>query len=165
MVRNPMQGRLQEGLRECKARSNLVSLESPGQSPGLFSCQWYDNQKPHPQQLSNRIQIRASQPQPFPLLFPPYPPQQHRSRMIQIASLQPFPPRKEPLPFPHPPPQQHKSKIIQIMLLHPHPLSLEHPQFVAAKSLMLIASRFLFTIHSMYVACQCCLKKMRIFYH
>ena len=62
-------------------------------------------------------------------------------------------------------PQQHKSKIIQIMLLHPHPLSLEHPQFVAAKSLMLIASRFLFTIHSMYVACQCFLKKMRIFYH
>ena len=124
-----MQARLQEGLRECKARSNLVSLESPRQSPGLFSCQWYDNQKPHPQQLSNRIQIRASQPQPFPLL-------------------------KKPLPPPHPqpsllfhPPQNNRIRMIHMQLHPPEVVVCVHPpQFVAAKSLIGDTSKIIYSV-------------------
>lgn len=37
--------------------------------------------------------------------------------------------------------------MIQIIELHPHPLSVEHPQFVAVKSLMLNPPvRLLFTV-------------------
>ena len=67
-------------------------------------------------------------------------PQQHRmSKMIQILSHplpQPSPLPKNPLPFP----QQHRSNRIQMMLEHPLWPSHPHPQFVAAKSLILKSS-------------------------
>ena len=98
-------------------------------SPGLFSCQWYDNQKPHPQQLSNRIQIRASQPQPFPLL-------------------------KKPLPPPHPqpsllfhPPQNNRIRMIHMQLHPPEVVVCVHPpQFVAAKSLIGDTSKIIYSV-------------------
>lgn len=60
--------------------------------------------------------------------------------MIQMLSHPllhpPFPPKK-PLPFP---PQQHRSNRIQMMLEQPLEASHPHPQFVAAKSLILKSS-------------------------
>ena len=67
------------------------------------------------------------------------PPQQRRSKMIQIQLLscpQP-PPQLPPNPLPL---QQQSNKIIQIIELHP--LSLPHPQFVAAKSLIRDLQKF-----------------------
>ena len=73
------------------------------------------------------------------MLFPF--PQQHKSKimMMMLQSLpQPLPqlpPPKIPLPLPFPHPQKSNNRIIQIQELFP--LSqLPHPQFVAAKSLI-----------------------------
>lgn len=70
--------------------------------------------------------------------FPPQPPQQQSRRMIQIQLL------SKPQLLPHPlcpqPPQQQRRRMIQIRFPHPQEgvlLSHPHPQFVAAKSLML----------------------------
>ncbi len=48
--------------------------------------------------------------------------------------------------------QQQSKRMTQRILLHP-PLSFAHPQFAAAKSLMLLASNILFTVHSMRMTC------------
>lgn len=91
--------------------------------------------------------------------------------MIQQQPLLSFPP-KMPLPhpqllpqlLPHPqpllPPQKKSRRMIQIQLPHPHPLlfcapavhpqSLEHPQFVAVKSLILLPPKGLFMVYSMH---------------
>ena len=94
-------------------------------------------------------------PHPFPL---PQPPQQQRSRMIQrqlLSHPHPFP---QPLPQPlcPQPPQQQRSRMIQRELFpHPHPpqpgagLSHPHPQFVAAKSLMLFPPEI--SLHFQYM--------------
>ena len=72
------------------------------------------------------------QPQPFPLL-----PQQKSNRIIHKQLLLPQPLSLKVLPHP---PQQANKIINQIMELHP-PSSLHpHPQFVAAKSLILNSS-------------------------
>lgn len=75
------------------------------------------------------------------------PPQQHRRRIIQIQSqpLCSHPPHPHPPPFPKLPPQQQRIRISQIRL-HPFPPVLQpqlqsHPQFVAAKSLIIKASK------------------------
>jgi hypothetical protein len=86
------------------------------------------------------------------------PPQQHSRRTIQIQS---HPPQKleqlcsqHPLPKPQNPPlppQQHRIRISQIMLPPlPPVLQLQlqlqsHPQFVAAKSLMLVPPKDIYT--------------------
>jgi len=88
------------------------------------------------------------------------PPQQHSRRMIQIQS---HPPQKllqlcsqHPLPIPQnpplpPPQQQHRIRISQIMLqplppvLQPQLQLQSHPQFVAAKSLMLVPPKDIYT--------------------
>lgn len=71
--------------------------------------------------------------------------------MIQMLSQHPplplFPKKEPPLP-----PQQQSSRMIQMMLLHPHPLSFPHPQFVAAKSLI-VDSLQIFIYSSYYVGC------------
>ena len=59
--------------------------------------------------------------------------------MIQMLS-HPLPHPPFPLKKPPFPPQQQSSNRIQIMLEHPLELSHPHPQFVAAKSLMLKSS-------------------------
>ena len=121
--------------------------KSPGAvdpHPGLFLPEHLGGlkkgQQPHPQLLLL--------PHPQPLLF--HPPQQNRRiRTSQQSELQPL------LLFPHPPPpQQERRSRIQIILQplfpnrllletphplsQPQPLSHPHPQFVAAKSLMLL---------------------------
>lgn len=120
--------------------------KSPGAvdpHPGLFLPEHLGGlkkgQQPHPQLLLL--------PHPQPLLF--HPPQQNRRiRTSQQSELQPL------LLFPHPhPPQQERRSRIQIILQplfpnrllletphplsQPQPLSHPHPQFVAAKSLIL----------------------------
>ena len=90
------------------------------------------HQQPHP----------LPQPLPQPRKLLPLP-QQSRSRMIQ---QQLSPPKPHPLPQPLPFPQQASRRMIQIQLLHPQPLlqpllSHPHPQFVAAKSLILFPPR------------------------
>lgn len=75
------------------------------------------------------------QPQPFPQpLFP----QRHIRQMIQRIQLQELSPKRL-VPLPHPHPQ---------LLLQPQP-SFPHPQFVAAKSLMVKILQILFTLHIM----------------
>ena len=72
-----------------------------------------------------RIRFRCSQQQSFP---PP---------------LHPHPllfPQKDPFP------QQERRRMIQIIELHPHPLSVEHPQFVAVKSLISDLQINIFTV-------------------
>ncbi len=97
------------------------------------------------------LEMSDQQPKPHPF---PHPPQQQRRRMIQIQLLsQPFPHPHPPPLCPHPP-QQHRSRMIQIMLLPhpPHPdagASHPHPQFVAAKSLMLIPPEL--SLHFQYM--------------
>jgi hypothetical protein len=61
-------------------------------------------------------------PQPFPL-----PPQMQERSRIQMMQLQELPPPKNPIPLPQPLSQ---------------PLSHPHPQFVAAKSLIVKSSKF-----------------------
>lgn len=67
-------------------------------------------------------------------------PQQHTSKRIitmmlqSQPMLQPLLPPRIPPPFPQPP-QKSNNRIIQIQELFP-PSQLPHPQFVAAKSLM-----------------------------
>lgn len=67
--------------------------------------------------------------------------------------LQLFPPHPHPHPNPNPPPpQQHKRIRIQMMLFPPLPPvvhSHPQPQFVAAKSLILIPPEIFFTIYHM----------------
>ncbi len=89
-------------------------------------------------QESNRIQMSQSQ--------------------LELLLSQPQPPN---VPRPHPllPPKQERSRIIQIML-HPHPLLLLlqpvlHPQLVAVKSLILIASELFLWFILCAQACQC----------
>ena len=82
------------------------------------------------------------QPLPQPRKLLPFP-QKSRSRIIQQQLSLPKPyPLPQPLPFP----QQASRRMIQIQLLHPQPLlqpllSHPHPQFVAAKSLILFPPR------------------------
>ena len=98
-----------------------------------------------------------------PLL--PQPPQQKRSKMIQmqLSLPKPQPPQPELL-CPHPP-QQESRRMIQMMLLHPLfcVVSQPHPQFVAAKSLMFESSG-IFCLHSMIcrAACLFCLSGEKI---
>ena len=90
------------------------------------------HQQPHP----------LPQPLPQPRKLLPFP-QKSRSRIIQQQLSLPKPyPLPQPLPFP----QQASRRMIQIQLLHPQPLlqpllSHPHPQFVAAKSLILFPPR------------------------
>lgn len=132
--------------------------KSPGAvdpHPGLFLPEHLGGlkkgQQPHPQLLLL--------PHPQPLLF--HPPQQNRRiRTSQQSELQPL------LLFPHPPPpQQERRSRIQIILQplfpnrllletphplsQPQPLSHPHPQFVAAKSLMLIPPEL--SLHFQYM--------------
>jgi len=85
--------------------------------------------------------------------------------MIQMLSHpQPsFLPKNPPLPFP----QQHRRSRIQMMLEHPFELSHPHPQFVAAKSLILKSSVDLiyssYYVESMSVF-PCVAGKMTLFY-
>ncbi len=106
-----------------------------------------------------RLQNQQPKPHPFPL---PQPPQQQRSRMIQrrCCHIHPFP---QPLPQPlcPQPPQQQRSRMIQRELFpHPHPpqpgagLSHPHPQFVAAKSLMLFPPEISLHFSICRMACQ-----------
>ena len=105
-------------------------------------------QKGRPLAAPQSLEMSDQQPKPHPF---PHPPQQQRRRMIQIQLLsQPFPHPHPPPLCPHPP-QQHRSRMIQIMLL-PHPdagASHPHPQFVAAKSLMLIPPEL--SLHFQYM--------------
>ena len=88
-------------------------------------------------QESNRIQMSQSQ--------------------LELLLSQPQPP-DVPRPQPLLPPKQERSRIIQIML-HPHPLLLLHPvlhpQLVAVKSLILIASELFLWFILCTQACQC----------
>ena len=60
----------------------------------------------------------------------------------------PPPLHPHPLLFPQkdPFPQQERRRMIQIIELHPHPLSVEHPQFVAVKSLISDLQINIFTV-------------------
>lgn len=83
------------------------------------------------QSRSNTMMIQQES-LPYPqLLLQPHPlfPQRHIRQMIQRIQLQELSPKRL-VPLPHPQ-----------LLLQPHP-SLPHPQFVAAKSLMVKSSRF-----------------------
>ena len=68
----------------------------------------------------------------------------------RISQQQSFPPPLHPHPllFPQkdPFPQQERRRMIQIIELHPHPLSVEHPQFVAVKSLISDLQINIFTV-------------------
>ena len=87
-------------------------------------------------------------PQPKPS------PQKSKRRIRIVQLLQPLLPHPQPL-FPNVlPPQKRRRMIIQMQeLLHPppnnplelpHPQSLHPPQFVAAKSLILCSSKFIY---------------------
>ncbi len=69
---------------------------------------------------------------------------------LRISQQQSFPPPLHPHPllFPQkdPFPQQERRRMIQIIELHPHPLSVEHPQFVAVKSLISDLQINIFTV-------------------
>ena len=81
---------------------------------------------------------------PYPqLLLQPHPlfPQRHIRQMIQRIQLQELSPKRL-VPLPHPQ-----------LLLQPHP-SLLHPQFVAAKSLMVKPPIF-YTLNSMRSSEKC----------
>ena len=71
----------------------------------------------------------------------------HRRRISQQQSFPP-PLHPHPLLFPQkdPFPQQERRRMIQIIELHPHPLSVEHPQFVAVKSLISDLQINIFTV-------------------
>jgi hypothetical protein len=71
------------------------------------------------------IRQLLSHPQPYPSPERPLPQQQERITRSQIMELHPFPPNKP-------------------TLLLSHPLSHPHPQFVAAKSLMLNPPKFIY---------------------
>ncbi len=111
--------------------------------------------------------LRSGYQHPHPLLFP-----QSRSSTMIIQQLSPLP---HPLPHPHPLfphrhsrmmihrilqqelfPQESPQPLLQPLsqpqlLLHPQPfLSSPHPQFVAAKSLMLNPPEFLY----IYIICK-----------
>lgn len=77
---------------------------------------------------------------------------QHTSKRMMIIMLQSHPPPqlppKIPFPFPHPLPQKSNKRIIQIQELFP-PSQLPHPQFVAAKSLIVEPPINLFTLYTM----------------
>lgn len=88
--------------------------------------------------------------------------------MIMLSHPHPqplLPPRKPPLPqllLPHPPQQNKSKKINKMLLLLPQELTSQpqfEPQFVADKSLMLKASKFLFTLNNMWHGLYC----LRIF--
>lgn len=98
----------------------------------------HPNPLPHPHRSRRMMMIQQQSPLPWlqPQLLPQlFPPQRQSRMMIQII-LQQFPPQ---LPIPQLP-----QPLLQPQLLsHPQPvLSSPHPQFVAAKSLMLKSSKF-----------------------
>ena len=94
--------------------------------------------------------IQQLSPLPHPLLHPqPLFPHRHSRMMIHRILQQELFPQERPQPLLHP--LSHP----QPLLLHPHPpLSSPHPQFVAAKSLMLNPPEFLYT-HIICVALKC----------
>lgn len=102
---------------------------------------------PPQKQEIRRIQINQSQPSLPPMIPPPQP----------LPQPQLLPQLLPPIPLP---PQQNKSRIIQMQLpnpplplLHPQELLLQ-PQFVAVKSLMFIASKFYLWFIVCTYACQ-----------
>lgn len=107
-----------------------------GRGNNLCLCR---NQQPQllphpPQSRSSTMIIQQESPFPQPQLLLPHPlfPHRHIRQMIQRMQLQePFPKRLFPLPHPQ-------------VLLHPHRSS-PHPQFVAAKSLIVNPPDFVYS--------------------
>ena len=115
--------------------SKKTAAEKAEEITSAFSKDQQQLLQPHPFPHKSRrrmmIQQLSLQPlllQPQPLLFP----QQHIRQMIQRIQLQELSPKRL---FPLPQPQ---------LLLHPH-LSSPHPQFVAAKSLIVNPPGFVYT--------------------
>lgn len=116
----------------------LHSIHRKGRGNNLCPPQRYQQPQPllphPPQSRSSTIMIQQEslpllQPHPFPHpLFP----HRHIRQMIQRIQLQELSPKRL---FPLPQPQ---------LLLHPH-LSSPHPQFVAAKSLIVNPPGFVYT--------------------
>lgn len=108
----------------------------------------YQHPQPQPllQSRSRTIMIQQLSPLPQPLLHPqPLFPHRHSRMMIHRILLQELLPQESPQPLLQPPSHP------QPLLLHPHPpLSSPHPQFVAAKSLMLNPPEFLY----IYIICK-----------
>ena len=104
-------------------------MKALNQHPQLF---------PHPLQRSRRrIMIQQLSPFPLPqLLLQPIPfPQQAQRRMMIHRMLHP----QELFPKESPHPLSHPQLLLHPQFPHPQPgLSSPHPQFVAAKSLMLL---------------------------
>ena len=96
------------------------------------------------------MMIQQLSPLPHPLLHPhPLLPHRHSKIIIHRILQQELFPQESPQPLLHP--LSHP----QPLLLHPHPpLSSPHPQFVAAKSLMLNPPEFLYT-HIICVDLKC----------
>ena len=80
-------------------------------------------------------------------------PQQLKRINNQIIVEQQSPPPKNPFPLPHPP--QNKRIRIRNKQLLLFPPSQPHPQFVAAKSLMLLSPKLLFTLNNMIKGMSC----------
>ena len=107
-----------------------------------FSCVRLSNQHPQPfphplQRSRRRMMIQQLSPFPFPqpLLQPMPLPQQAQRRMMIHRMLHP----QEPFPKERPHPLSHPQPLLHPQFPHPQPdLSSPHPQFVAAKSLMLL---------------------------
>lgn len=131
--------------KKSKGKSRSNKGREKGRGSNLRPFAYRNQQQPFPNPLPHRssriimIQQQSSFPQPFwhlppHLLFPPH---KNRRMMIQIIQLQLPPPKQLPRkPLSHPQSLSH---------LQPHPplsRSSAHPQFVAAKSLMLNPPRF-----------------------
>ena len=163
MQENPRAGNLDNRFRLCLRNlfSHTVNREeyekTGDEKRGAAAAAPFSGKE----RLSDRQGSRSEDQQQKQLLL--LPPQQHRRIRIQmISQLKPIPqvvpqlllPHPQPHPNPKPPlpPQQHRRIRIQRMLppplppdVHSHP----QPQFVAAKSLILVPPDIFFTVYLM----------------